>query len=140
MEMSAEHASWHNQSEEHDLRISWSHTWYAASLIRQDRTLPWNIWCLVTVNPKKAPPLTKSYVVGQSGGICDYITRRADGSNLIGEAKATMLKDRRVWYIETDNSELIEPTKHYFDGFMQRYFLGWEDNGAYLNKMWTCCK
>ena len=51
-----------------------------------------------------------------------------------------MLKDRRALFIEPNDSELIEPTKDYFDGFMQRYLPGLEDSGAYLNKMWTGCK
>jgi hypothetical protein len=37
----------------------------------------------------------------------------------------------------TDDSRLIEPAKHYFDELMQRHFIGWEDGGAYTNKVWT---
>lgn len=32
---------------------------------------------------------------------------------------------------------MIEPAKSYFDGYMQRYFRGWEVSGAYTDKVWT---
>ena len=51
-----------------------------------------------------------------------------------------MLKERRVLFIEPDDSELIVPTKVYLDGYLQRYLLELEDSEEYLNKMWTGCK
>jgi hypothetical protein len=35
---------------------------------------------------------------------------------------------------------MIEPARHYFDGFMQKHFRGWEESGAYTDKIWTGSK
>ena len=91
----------------------------------------------MTSDLAKAPHLTNSYVLGQGGGIYDYLIQRADGSIVVGGAKATMAKDKSVWYNNIDDSELIEPAKDYFDGYMQKYFLGWESSGVYIDRRWT---
>lgn len=44
------------------------------------------------------------------------------------------------WYGVTDDSKLIEPAKNYFDGYMQRHFQGWEDSGAFTDRVWTGSK
>ena len=92
---------------------------------------------IVTPDLEKAPYLTNSYVLGQGGGIYDYLIPRADGSIIVGGAKATMGKDRSIWYDNIDDSEVIEPAKDYFKTYMQDHFLGWEDSGAYVEKVWT---
>ena len=51
-----------------------------------------------------------------------------------------ILRYMQIRVISFNDSDLIEPTKDYFDGFMQRYLLGLEDSGAYLNNVWTGCK
>ena len=48
--------------------------------------------------------------------------------------------NREQWYNVTDDSELIEPVKNYFDGFMQRTFRGWEDSEAVTDMVWTGSK
>jgi hypothetical protein len=40
-----------------------------------------------------------------------------------------------VWVV--DDSTLIEPTKDYYNDFMQRTFRGWEDSGAHVKEIWT---
>ena len=69
--------------------------------------------------------------------MCDYLIPRVDGSIIVGGAKATMSKDKSVWYDNTDDNALIEPAKEYFDDYMQHTFVGWEDSGAYVDKVWT---
>lgn len=51
-----------------------------------------------------------------------------------------MGKDRSVWYNNIDDSEIIEPAKDYFKTYMQDHFLGWEESGAYVDKVWTSGK
>lgn len=70
----------------------------------------------------------------------DYLIPRNDGSIIVGGAKQDFWKDRGNWYGVSDDASLIEPAKHYFDGLMQRRFLGWEDSEAYTDKVWTGSK
>jgi hypothetical protein len=39
-----------------------------------------------------------------------------------------------------DDATLIELTKSYFEGYMQKYFRGWEDSEAYVKEIWTGSK
>lgn len=45
--------------------------------------------------------------------------------------------DLNNWFDVYDDSKLIEPAKHYFDGYMQRHFHGWEDSEAYTESIWS---
>ncbi len=95
---------------------------------------------IVAPDPDKAPYLNNTYRLQWSGrDIYDYLIPRVDGSIIVGGAKSKM-SDKSVWYDNTDDSELIEPAKGYFDGYMQRQFVGWEDSGAYVDKVWTGSK
>jgi glycine/D-amino acid oxidase-like deaminating enzyme len=67
----------------------------------------------------------------------DYLIPRPDGSIVVGGAKSTFFHDSSEWYNNTDDSSLIEPARRYFDNYMQRHFRGWEDTGAYTNRVWT---
>ena len=67
----------------------------------------------------------------------DYLVPRVDGSIIPGGAKATMSKDTSVWYDDIDDNDLIEPAKKYFDNYMQRRFVGWEERGASVDTVWT---
>ncbi|KAE8156895.1 phosphoenolpyruvate phosphomutase-domain-containing protein [Aspergillus tamarii] len=65
---------------------------------------------------KPVPFLPYSYGIGtktgESGG--SYLISRPDGSIIVGE-----------------------PTKDYYNDFMQLTFRGWEDSGAYVKEIWT---
>ena len=74
-----------------------------------NHTLPWNILCFVTINPKKA---LRSRLKWRYLGL--YYPR-AEWGHCIGGAKATMFNARRMWHIKPDNSELIEPTTKFFN-------------------------
>lgn len=95
---------------------------------------------IVTPDPNKAPYLNNTYNMETGPGMSDYLIPRVDGSVIVGGAKPTMSKDKSVWYDNTNDNELIEPAKGYFDEYMQRRFIGWEESGAYVDKVWTGSK
>ena len=92
---------------------------------------------IITPDLKKAPYLNNTYSVRTGPGLYDYLIPRIDGSVIVGGAKGAMAEDTDVWYNNKDDSELIDPAKDYFDGYMQRNFAGWEESGAYVDKIWT---
>lgn len=92
---------------------------------------------IVAPDPNKAPYLNNTYSLRTGHGMYDYLIPRVDGSIIVGGAKATMSNDKSVWYDNTNDNELIEPAKEYFDEYMQRRFVGWEESGAYVDKVWT---
>lgn len=47
------------------------------------------------------------------------------------------LREPGNWYNVTDDSRLIDSAARYFDDYMQRHFHGWEDTGAYTDRVWT---
>ncbi|KXT15908.1 hypothetical protein AC579_5510 [Pseudocercospora musae] len=84
-----------------------------------------------------APFLSNSYILRLSPMEYDYLIPRSDGSIIVGGARRDYFRDLDQWYDNIDDSTLIEPAKNYFDGYMQRHFRGWEDSGAYTDKVWT---
>ncbi|KAK1145753.1 hypothetical protein N8T08_003991 [Aspergillus melleus] len=87
---------------------------------------------------KEAPFLPYSYVLNTADGAFDsYLTTRPDGSIVVGGAGHTFQRDKREWYNMIDDSTLIEPTKYYYNDYMQRTFRGWQDSGAYVKEIWT---
>ncbi|CAD6576691.1 MAG: hypothetical protein ASARMPREDX12_007974 [Alectoria sarmentosa] len=92
---------------------------------------------IVTPDPTKAPYLNNTYTLRAGPGLYDYLIPHVDGSIIVGGAKSAMSKDNSVWYDNSDDSTLIEPAKEYFDEYMQRRFVGWEDSGAYVDQVWT---
>ncbi len=95
---------------------------------------------IVTPPGKSVPALTNTYSIYQGPGKYDYLIPRPDGSIIVGGATSgpnAQDLNRQHWYNVTDDSTLIEPVKHYFDGFMQRTFRGWEDSGAVTDMVWT---
>lgn len=67
----------------------------------------------------------------------DYLISRTDGSIVVGGARRDYYTKFDTWFNSYDDSRLIEPAKNYFDGYMQRHFIGWEDSEAYTDKVWT---
>ncbi|OAA66942.1 FAD dependent oxidoreductase [Niveomyces insectorum RCEF 264] len=84
-----------------------------------------------------APFLPQSYGLRYGPALYDYLIPRNDGSIVVGGARSRFWHDRTHWYGVTDDSKLIEPGAPYFDGLMQRTFIGWENSDAYTNKVWT---
>jgi glycine/D-amino acid oxidase-like deaminating enzyme len=94
--------------------------------------------CCRIVTPKSpAPYLPNSYILRWNGWEYEYLIPRTDGSIIVGGARGTFYSDLHSWYNTPDDSKLIDSAKHYFDGYMQRHFRGWEDSGAVVDKIWT---
>ena len=62
---------------------------------------------------------------------------RWDGGIVVGGASHLFRPFKDQWYNNTDDSTLIEASKDYYHGYMQRTFRGWEDSDAYVSKIWT---
>ncbi|KAK8136166.1 Gamma-glutamylputrescine oxidoreductase [Apiospora sp. TS-2023a] len=92
---------------------------------------------IVPDKARQAPFLPYSYSIRHGPAMYDYLIPRADGSIIVGGARVKFLEDASHWYNVADDSKLIEPAKSHFDGFMQRTFIGWEDSGAKVDKLWT---
>ncbi|KAJ0269189.1 hypothetical protein Brms1b_013661 [Colletotrichum noveboracense] len=92
---------------------------------------------IVVPQGKTAPYMSQTYSIRHGPSMYDYLIPRTDGSIVVGGAKPTFWADRSQWYNVFDDSKLIEPAKTYFDGLMQRTFRGWENSGAYTDKVWT---
>lgn len=92
----------------------------------------------IVVPPHNVPPfLPQTYSIRHGPSMYDYLIPRPDGSIIVGGAKPHFWSDRGHWYNVTDDSKLIEPAKSWFDGLMQRTFIGWETSEAYPDKVWT---
>lgn len=87
-------------------------------------------------NGSSLPYLSNSYCIRRAGTY-DYLIPRADGSIIVGGARAAFWHDRKTWYDVTNDEELIKPASNYFDGFMQRTFRGWENSGAVTEMVWS---
>jgi glycine/D-amino acid oxidase-like deaminating enzyme len=70
----------------------------------------------------------------------DYLIARPDGSIIVGGAHHVHQDNNDEWFNNIDDSKLIESTKDYFDGYMQKHFNGWEDSGASVKELWTGSK
>lgn len=92
---------------------------------------------IATPKGRVAPHLANSYLLRPEPKAYNYLVPRNDGSIIVGGAQYTLAKVREQWYNNVDDSTLIEEAKSYFDGYMQRTFMGWEDSGAYTAEIWT---
>ncbi|RDW72918.1 FAD dependent oxidoreductase superfamily protein-2 [Coleophoma cylindrospora] len=89
-----------------------------------------------TPEDQPAPKLSHTYCINFGQG-WDYLIQRGDGSIVVGGGKSSYLADRFQWCNNVDDGSLIEPARSYFDGYMQRNFMGWEQSGAYVDQIWT---
>lgn len=97
------------------------------------------ICCHIDVPEGKDPPfLPYTYILGtEDGRGSSYLISRPDGSIIVGGAQYTFKNARDQWYNVIDDSTLIQPTKDYYNDYMQRTFKGWENSGAYVKEIWT---
>lgn len=92
---------------------------------------------IVVPEGKVAPFLPQTYSIRYGPSMYDYLIPRPDGSIIVGGAKTKFWTDTKHWYDVVDDGKLIEPAKTYFDGLMQRHFVGWEGSEAYTDRVWT---
>jgi len=96
------------------------------------------ICCHIDVPEGQNPPhLPNSYIERSKENVLSYLIPRPDGSIIVGGSAALFFPHRSQWYDNVDDSKLIEASKSYYDGYMQRTFRGWEASGAYVKKIWT---
>ncbi|CAH0021044.1 unnamed protein product [Clonostachys rhizophaga] len=112
---------------------------YTASLLPEyaDKIIPYRGAVAHIKTPGKAPFLPNTYSLRFNDWDFDYLIPRPDGSIIVGGARQTYLADKKQWYANVDDSQIIQKTRKYFDGYMQRHFIGWEDSEAYVADLWT---
>jgi glycine/D-amino acid oxidase-like deaminating enzyme len=86
---------------------------------------------------QQVPYLSNTYNLRYAANRVDYLNPRPDGSIVVGGGQWTYQKQRELWYNVYDDATLIEPARHYFDGLMQRHFVGWEKSDAETESVWT---
>lgn len=95
----------------------------------------------ISVPPgQHTPYLSNTHNLRYDPNHIDYLNPRLDGSIVVGGGKRTYEKERELWHNVYDDSTLIDPARHYFDGLMQRHFRGWEDSDAATESVWTGSK
>lgn len=81
--------------------------------------------------------LPETYAIRHRPGAFIYQISRNDGSIIVGGAQYTYKDAPDQWYNNPDDGTLIKTVEHYFDGYMQRTFFGWEDSKAIVKHIWT---
>lgn len=94
---------------------------------------------VVPEDKKPAPMLPHSYIMRWSPTEYEYMIPRLDGSIIVGGARTKYYQDLDSWYDNVEDDKLITSgnAHHHFDDYMQKYFKGWENSGAYTEKVWT---
>ncbi|KUJ19730.1 FAD dependent oxidoreductase [Mollisia scopiformis] len=96
------------------------------------------ICCRIVCPPSFTPPkLSSTYVLRLGNGSGDYLIQREDGSIIVGGARPNYISNTSSWLSNTDDSTLIPNAASYFDTYMQDNFAGWEESGAYVERIWT---
>lgn len=114
---------------------------YTSALAPQykDTIIPVRGTCSRIVVPPDSdvPRLTNTYILRWDGSDYDYLIPRGDGSIVVGGARSAFIHDLKNWYDVSDDSRVLESAVRYFDGYMQRNFVGWENSHAYTDRVWT---
>lgn len=56
------------------------------------------------------------------------VSGRGDRSIILGGAKGCFLNDIDIWYDNKHDDEEMPGVKKYFEGFMEKHFVGWKGN------------
>ncbi|RAL16409.1 sterol homeostasis protein ARV1 [Aspergillus homomorphus CBS 101889] len=117
---------------------------YTAALAPQykDKIVPVRGFCsrIVVPNPPTVP-MERSYTLRFNAWDYDYLIPRLDRSIIVGGTKSTFYKqDISSWYQNTDEGRVLKAAARYFDNYMQRNFHGWENTGAYTDRVWSGVK
>ncbi|KAH7356362.1 FAD dependent oxidoreductase [Pyrenochaeta sp. MPI-SDFR-AT-0127] len=103
----------------------------------KDKIIPYRAICSRIVPSGPAVRIRNTYALRFGDFDFDYLIPRTDGSIIVGGARRAFFHDLQQWYGRVDDDTLIDDAKEYFDGYMQRNFKGWENSGAYVDKVWT---
>ncbi|KAH7145514.1 FAD dependent oxidoreductase [Dactylonectria estremocensis] len=112
---------------------------YTAAILPEyaGKIIPYRAICSRITVPGRAPLLTNSYALRFNDWDFDYLIPRPDGSIIVGGARQAYIRHLEDWYGNSNDGELIERARGYFDGYMQRHFNGWENSGAVVDQVWT---
>ncbi|KAF1967437.1 FAD dependent oxidoreductase [Bimuria novae-zelandiae CBS 107.79] len=85
------------------------------------------------------PHLSHTYnITFRSGQSADYLNPRPDGSIVVGGGGPAFKSDRPSWFNNFDDStRFSSEVEQYWEKYMQRNFLGWEDSQAEPELVWT---
>lgn len=112
---------------------------YTPSLLPEyrEQIIPYRgVSCHITT-PGPAPLLVNTYALRFADWDFDYLIPRPDGSIVVGGARSAYFRNKDLWYGNTNDDEVIEEARRYFDGYMQRNFRGWENSDAKVSEIWT---
>ena len=84
-----------------------------------------------------SPHLVNTYALRFDSRNYDYLIPRTDGSIIVGGARQRFWHRRERWFGTVQDDELVDEATSYFDDYMQRHFLGWENSGAETKRVWT---
>lgn len=89
--------------------------------------------------PSTAPLVQNSYIIREAGepSVLSYLIPRADGGIVVGGASQIFRPHLSQWYDNSDDSDLIDSAKDYYENYMQKNFRGWENSGAEVTSIWT---
>lgn len=112
---------------------------YTAALLSEfkDKIIPYRAICSRITTPGRSPLLPNTYALRFNEWDFDYLIPRTDGSIIVGGARQAYYSRHKEWYNNVNDGELVRDTTHYFDGYMQRHFRGWESSGAKTDQVWT---
>ncbi|CAG7954251.1 unnamed protein product [Penicillium olsonii] len=114
---------------------------YTSSLAPQykEKIVPVRGTCSRIVVPPNdsVPRLTRTYTLRWNNWNYDYLIPRDDGSIVVGGARPAFIDDLANWYNVSDDSQVLEAAIRYWDNYMQRNFVGWEESHAYTDRVWT---
>ncbi|KKA30621.1 hypothetical protein TD95_000857 [Thielaviopsis punctulata] len=115
---------------------------YTASVLPEfkGRIIPYRGICshiAPGVHGEKLPVLPNTYAIRFNEKDFDYLIPRADGSVVLGGARAAYIRNTESWYGSVDDSQVIQGVDRYFEGYMQRHFRGWENSGAKTTAVWS---
>ncbi|KAJ5963434.1 uncharacterized protein N7479_003310 [Penicillium vulpinum] len=122
-------------------KVVYANNAYISALLPQYREaiIPCKGLCThISVPEGTRPPLlNNSYIVREEDNVVSYLIPRADGSIVVGGANSVYHPVLSSWYDSVDDSSLIEEVKDHYNGYMQKFFHGWEDSAAQVDKVWT---
>ncbi|KAK8043960.1 hypothetical protein PG994_012798 [Apiospora phragmitis] len=109
---------------------------YSAGLLPElrNRIVPVPGICAHLKGEGPQPPILDSNMMKSNDFEYDYLVPRPDRSIVVGGGRRDYFENLEAWFNVDDDGTLIEPARHYFDGYMQRHFFGWEDTDVRLDR------